>query len=162
MAKDDRTNVMRLLSAAGITYTDHQYDPETTDGERVAVLVGKRVEETFKTLVTQALSGKNYVFVIPVHLELDLKAAARAVSEKSIEMLPQKNLMPMTGYVHGGCSPVGLKRSFPVIFDESCLQLKEMTLSAGKRGRQVTVSPQDLISYLEAKTAPLTRVKTES
>lgn len=162
MAKDDRTNVMRLLAAAKIEYEDHQYDPETTDGEAVASLVGKRVEETFKTLVTQAASGKNYVFVIPVHLELDLKAAARSVQEKSIEMLPQKKLMPLTGYVHGGCSPVGLKRSFPVVFDESCLVLNTMTLSAGKRGRQITVSPVDLINYLSASTAPLTRVKTKT
>ena len=162
MAKDDRTNVMRLLAAANIAYSDHQYDPETTDGEAVARLVGKGVEETFKTLVTQAASGKNYVFVIPVHLELDLKAAARAVNEKSIDMIPQKNLFPLTGYVHGGCSPVGLKRSFPVVFDQSCLELPEMTLSAGKRGRQITVSPKDLINYLKASTAPLTRNKTSS
>ena len=162
MAKDDRTNVMRLLEAGGIAYTDHQYDPETTDGEAVAKLVGKSVEETFKTLVTQSSTKKNYVFVIPVHLELDLKAAARAVKEKSIEMIPQKQLMPLTGYVHGGCSPVGLKRSFPVVFDESCLNLETMTLSAGKRGRQITVSPSDLISYLGASTAPLTRSKTVS
>lgn len=160
MAKDDRTNVMRLLEAAKIAYTDHQYDPDTTDGEQVAKLVGKRVEETFKTLVTQAASKKNYVFVIPVHLELDLKAAARAVNEKSIEMIPQKQLMPLTGYVHGGCSPVGLKRNFPVVFDESCLNLPAMTLSAGKRGRQITVAPSDLISYLGADLAPLTRSKT--
>ena len=148
MAKDDRTNVMRLLASAGIAFTDHIYDPEETDGEEVAKLVGKSALETFKTLVTQAASGKNYVFVIPVHLELDLKAAARAVGEKSIEMIPQKKLMPLTGYVHGGCSPVGLKRSFPVVFDESCLALSEMTLSAGKRGRQVSVRPKDLISYV--------------
>lgn len=162
MAKDDRTNVMRLLAAAKISYTDHQYDPETTDGETVAKLVGKTVDETFKTLVTQAASGKNYVFVIPVHLELDLKAAARAVGEKNVEMIPQKKLMPLTGYIHGGCSPVGLKRSFPVVFDESCLQLDMMTLSAGKRGRQVSVAPLDLINYLSAKTAVLTREKTIS
>jgi len=162
MAKDDRTNVMRLLSAAGINYIDHQYDPDQTDGEQVAKLVGKSCDETYKTLVTKAGSGKNYVFVIPVHLELDLKAAARAVNEKNIEMIPQKLLMPLTGYVHGGCSPVGLKRSFPVVFDESCMLLDAMTLSAGKRGRQITVSPSDLISYLHATTAPLTREKTPS
>ncbi len=160
MAKDDRTNVMRLLAGAGIAFTDHKYDPDQTDGEEVAKLVGKSPAETYKTLVTQASSGKNYVFVIPVYLELDLKAAARAVGEKSIEMIPQKNLMPLTGYVHGGCSPVGLKRNFPVVFDESCLELSEMTLSAGKRGRQVSVAPNDLISYLGSTTAPLTRAKT--
>lgn len=162
MAKDDKTNVMRLLSGAGISYSEHSYDPATTDGELVAVALGKSCEETFKTLVTESVSGKNYVFVIPVHLELDLKACARAVGEKSVAMLPQKKLFPLTGYVHGGCSPVGMKRNFQTVFDESCLSRAEITLSAGKLGRQVTLSPLELISFLGAATAPLTREKTHS
>lgn len=160
--KEDKTNVMRLLAAAGIAFTDHRYDPEVTDGEKVAELVGRSCIETFKTLVTVADDGKNYVFVIPVHLELDLKAAARSVGVKSVAMIPQKQLMPLTGYVHGGCSPVGMKKSLPVVFDESCLVLSTMTLSAGKRGCQVTVTPADLISYCKANTAPLTRLKSHS
>ena len=160
--KEDKTNVMRLLAAAGIAFTEHRYDPEVTDGEKVAALVGKACTETFKTLVTASDDGKNYVFVIPVHLELDLKAAARSVGVKSIAMIPQKQLMPLTGYVHGGCSPVGMKKRLPVVFDESCLTLSVMTLSAGKRGCQVTVAPCDLISYCKAKTAPLAREKSNS
>lgn len=160
MAKDDMTNVMRVLGTAKIEYTSHSYDPNETDGEKVALLVGKKVDETFKTLVTEGISGKNFVFVIPVHLELDLKAAAKAVGEKSISMLPQKKLYPLTGYVHGGCSPVGMKRSFLTVFDESALSLSEMTLSAGKLGRQITVSPEKLIALLGAKTALITRKKS--
>ncbi len=162
MSKEDMTNVMRVLRSAGIEYSCHSYDPDVTDGEKVALLVGKKTEETFKTLVTEAQGGKNYVFVIPVHLELDLKACARAVGEKSISMLPQKKLYPLTGYVHGGCSPIGMKRSFQTVFDESCLLLQEMTLSAGKLGRQITASPEKLISLLGAKTAPLTREKSHA
>lgn len=160
MAKDDKTNVMRLLSAAKIEYVERSYDPEITDGEMVAKAVGTPPEATFKTLVTEAESGKNYVFVIPVHLELDLKACGRAVGEKSIVMLPQKKLFPLTGYVHGGCSPVGMKKTLRTVFDESCLALETMTLSAGKRGRQISVAPESLISYVKGETALLTRNKT--
>ena len=162
MAKDDMTNVMRVLQTAKIEYTAHSYDPDETDGEQVAKLVGKSVKETFKTLVTEGVSGKNYVFVIPVHLELDLKSAAKSVGEKSVSMLPQKKLYPLTGYVHGGCSPVGMKRSFITVFDESALTLPEITLSAGKLGRQITVSPVKLIDLVRAKTALITREKSRS
>ena len=157
MAKDDKTNVTRLLSGAKISFEIHTYDPSITDGERVAAAVGTEPNATFKTLVTVADSGKNYVFVIPVHLELDLKACGRAVGEKSIAMLPQKLLFPLTGYVHGGCSPVGMKKRLVTVIDSSCLDLPKMTLSAGKVGMQVTLSPQDLIQYLQCKTAPITR-----
>ena len=160
MAKDDKTNVMRLLSGAKIEYVERSYDPEITDGELVAKAVGTAPEETFKTLVTEAESGKFYVFVIPVHLELDLKACGRAVGEKSIAMLPQKKLFPLTGYVHGGCSPIGMKKTLRTVIDDSCLSLDVMTLSAGKRGRQISLAPQDLISYVGAETAPLTRNKS--
>ena len=160
MAKDDKTNVMRLLLAAKIEFTERSYDPSITDGELVAKAVGTPPEATFKTLVTEAESGKNYVFVIPVYMELDLKACGRAVGEKSIAMLPQKKLFPLTGYVHGGCSPIGMKKTFRTVIDESCLSLPEMTLSAGKLGRQISVSPQDLIAYVGAETAPLTRNKS--
>ncbi len=161
MAKEDITNVMRVLSSAGISFSEHSYDAETTDGEEVAKLIGSDPSKTYKTLVTVALSKKNYVFVVPVNKELDLKKCAKAVSEKSIEMIPQKQLLPLTGYIHGGCSPVGLKKAFPVVFDDSCLACDQITLSAGKRGKQITVSPTDLISFLNAKTAPLSREKSK-
>ncbi len=162
MAKDYKTNVMRLLSAAGIAFQEHSYDPVTTDGELVAKILGTDPAATFKTLVTKSDSGKHFVFVIPVNRELDLKACGRAVGEKSIEMLAQKNLFPLTGYVHGGCSPVGMKKSFVTVFDQSCETLSKITLSAGKLGRQVSVNPADLIAYLGAKTAPLTRNKSKA
>ncbi len=162
MAKDDKTNVMRLLSAAKISFVEHSYDPETTDGELVAKAVGTDPNSTFKTLVTVAESGKNYVFVIPVNRELDLKACGRAVGEKSISMLPQKLLFPLTGYVHGGCSPVGMKKHLLTVFDDTALAFDSITLSAGKKGRQVSVSPHSLIEHVKAKTAPLTREKSKS
>ncbi len=162
MAKEDITNVMRVLHSAKIEYTAHTYDPSETDGEKVALLVGKRPEETYKTLVTEGVSGKNYVFVIPVHLELDLKACAKAVGEKSISMLPQKKLFPLTGYVHGGCSPVGMKKSLMTVFDESVLSISEMTLSAGKLGHQISVSPEKLTALIGAKTAKITREKSHA
>lgn len=161
MSKVEITNVMRLLSSAGIEFTVRSYDPETTDGVEVAKLVGTDPNKTYKTLVTVAASKKNYVFVVPVNRELDLKKCAKAVSEKNIEMIPQKMLLPLTGYIHGGCSPVGLKKAFPVVFDDSCLQFEKITLSAGKRGKQITVSPLDLISFLKANTASLSREKAK-
>ncbi len=159
MAKDDKTNVMRLLSGAGIHFTEHSYDPSVTDGEKVAQLVGTDPNTTFKTLVTKGDSGKYFVFVIPVCKELDLKSAAKAAGEKNVAMIPQKDLFPLTGYVHGGCSPVGMKKRLPVFFDESVKELGEITLSAGKVGRQVSVCPQDLIAYCSAKIANLIREK---
>ena len=161
MAKDETTNVMRQLSTAGIPFTEHSYDPDKVEGEQVALAIGTKPDETFKTLVTVSDHGKNYVFVIPVNRELDLKAAARAVGEKAIAMIPQKTLLPLPGYVHGGCSPVGMKKSFPTVFDESCLSFDAITLSAGKRGRQITISPRALIDFVRASTAPLTRAKTK-
>lgn len=160
MAKDDKTNVMRILSQNKIEFEEHSYDPSITDGELVAKAVGMDPKRTFKTLVTVGDSGKNYVFVIPVHLALDLKASARAVGEKGISMLPQKMLFPLTGYVHGGCSPIGMKKSFPVTFDASCQTFDAITLSAGKVGRQITVKVQDLLSITRGKVFDLTREKT--
>ena len=143
-----------------IAYQEHSYPPEITDGETVAKTVGTDPNHTYKTLVTVADNGKNFVFVIPVNRELDLKAAAKAVGVKSVSMLPQKLLFPLTGYVHGGCSPVGMKRSFLTFFDESVLSYPTMTLSAGKVGCQITVSANDLLGYLKAGVATLTREKS--
>ena len=142
---------MRVLQNAKIPFREHSYDPEITDGQSVAQAIGTNPDQTFKTLVTVSDGGKFFVFVTPVTRELDLKACARTVGVKSISMIPQKQLLPLTGYVHGGCSPVGMKKSLPVTFDSSCLQFDEITLSAGKKGRQVSVNPNDLISFLKAK-----------
>ena len=115
--KEEKTNVMRTLDQKKIPYTAHSYDPDgPIDGVSVAQTLGQPAEQVFKTLVTKAASGAYYVFDIPVAENLDLKKAAKAVGEKSVAMLSQKELLPLTGYVHGGCSPVGMKKQFPILW----------------------------------------------
>ena len=152
--KEEKTNVMRTLDQKKIPYTAHSYDPDgPIDGVSVAQILGQPAEQVFKTLVTKAASGAYYVFDIPVAENLDLKKAAKAVGEKSIAMLPQKELLPLTGYVHGGCSPVGMKKQFPTVFHETVNDLELVAVSAGKIGHQVQVKPADLLNLLRAKTA---------
>ena len=152
--KEEKTNVMRVLEQQGIPYTPHTYPADgPIDGVSVAGYLGQDVEQVFKTLVTKGAGGAYYVFDIPVAENLDLKKAARAVGEKSIAMLPQKELLPLTGYVHGGCSPVGMKKPFPTVFHETVNGLETVTVSAGKIGHQVQVKPEDLLTLLGAKTA---------
>ena len=155
----EKTNVMRLLEQKKIPYTPHFYDPECTEGERIAALLGEPNERTFKTLVTEDGARHYFVFVIPVHLALDLKKAAKAARVKALSMLPQKNLLPLTGYIHGGCSPVGMKKKFPTFIDESVLTQPVMFCSAGKVGAQIEMDPKDLIEYTGAATADLTKPK---
>lgn len=145
MAKDDKTNVMRVLDGKKISYKSHMYEPDATmSGEEIATVLGEDADKVFKTLVTQGKSNQYYVFVIPVKRELDLKKAAKAVSEKSISMIPQKELLPLTGYVHGGCSPIGMKKSFPTTIHETAKNFEEIFFSAGKVGYQVEVAVKDL------------------
>ncbi len=152
--KEEKTNVMRTLEQKKIPYTAFSYDPDgPIDGVSVAAEVGLDAASVFKTLVTKGASGAYYVFDIPVAENLDLKKAARAVGEKSIAMLPQKELLPLTGYVHGGCSPVGMKKQFPTVFHETVNDLELVAVSAGKIGHQVQVEPADLLNLLRAKTA---------
>lgn len=156
---EEKTNVMRLLDQKKIPYTPHQYD--VSDGTLDAITAAERVGvdpmSCFKTLVTVGASKKNYVFVIPGPMELDLKAAAKAAGEKSIEMLKQAQLLPLTGYIHGGCSPVGMKKRFPTFIDVSAQELEEMTVSAGKVGHQVTLAPQALAGFVGARFAPIAK-----
>lgn len=154
---EEKTNVMRLLDQKKIPYTPHAYDVSdgALDGVTAAQRLGVSPETCFKTLVTVGASKKNHVFVIPVARELDLKAAAKAAGEKSIEMLKQAQLLPLTGYIHGGCSPIGMKKRFHTVIDISAENLSEMTVSAGKIGRQVTISPQALAEFVEASFAPV-------
>ena len=155
--KEEKTNVMRVLDQKKIPYTAHAYPTdEGIDGVSVARLLGQEPERVFKTLVTRGASGGYYVFDIPGPATLDLKKAAKAVGEKSVAMLPQKELLPLTGYIHGGCSPVGMKKQFPTVFHESCLDFDTICVSAGKVGFQVETAPAELISLLRAKTADLT------
>ena len=155
-SKEEKTNVMRTLEQKKIPYTAHSYDPDgPIDGVSVAQTLGQPAERVFKTLVTRGASGGYYVFDIPVAENLDLKKAAKAVGEKSIAMLPQKELLPLTGYVHGGCSPVGMKKQFPTVFHKTALGYDTVCVSAGKIGAQVECDPKALIDLLRAKTADI-------
>ena len=155
--KEEKTNVMRILDQKKIPYTPHVYPVGETvpDGVTVARLLGQDPAAVFKTLVAKGASGGYYVFDIPVAATLDLKKAAKAVGEKSVSMLPAKELLHLTGYVHGGCSPVGMKKRFPTVFHESCLGLETICVSAGKAGYQVEVEPSRLIDLVGGTAAEL-------
>ena len=146
----EKTNVMRVLDQKKVSYTPHSYDPGTTDGKSVAALTGSDPGKVFKTLVTVGASKQHYVFVVPVDRELDLKKAAKAVGEKSIAMIRQAELLPLTGYVHGGCSPVGMKKQFRTTIDERARDLPQMLVSAGRIGAQVELAPADLAALVRA------------
>ena len=151
----EKTNVMRILSQKKIEYNAYEYNPDETVGENVAALVGKPAESTFKTLVTVANTKTYYVFVVPVNCSLDLKKAAKAVGEKSVAMLPQKELLPLTGYVHGGCSPVGMKKLFPTTIHESAAEFETIFFSGGKIGLRIEASPEDLQNLIPLQYADL-------
>ena len=156
--KEEKTNVMRTLEQKKIPYTAYTYPTEggAMDGVSVAAYLGVDPEEVFKTLVAKGASGQYYVFDIPVAESLDLKKAAKAVGEKSIAMLPQKELLSLTGYVHGGCSPVGMKKPFPTVFHETAEILDRIMVSAGKIGFQIQCRPEDLLALVGATTADVT------
>lgn len=155
--KEEKTNVMRVLDQKNIPYTPHAYDPEAgLDGASVARQLGQDPESVFKTLVARGASGGLYVFDIPVEASLDLKKAARAVGEKSVAMIHQKELLPLTGYIHGGCSPVGMKKQYPTVFDETAELFDTICVSAGKIGFQVELDPAALMELVGASTADLT------
>ena len=156
--KEEKTNVMRTLEQKKIPYTAYTYPTEggAMDGVSVAAYLGVDPEEVFKTLVAKGASGQYYVFDIPVAESLDLKKGAKAVVEKSIAMLPQKELLPLTGYVHGGCSPVGMKKPFPTVFHETVEILDRIMVSAGKIGFQIQCRPEDLLALVGATTADVT------
>ena len=152
----EKTNVMRVLDAKKVAYLSHTYEPDPTlSGTEIARLLGEAPEQVFKTLVTQGKSGQHYVFVIPVEKELDLKKAARAAGEKAISMIPQKELLPLTGYVHGGCSPIGMKKAFPTFIDTSATGFERICVSAGKVGAQIEVAPEALMAAVRCTAAEL-------
>lgn len=156
--KEEKTNVMRVLDQKKIPYTSYTYPTgdDAPDGVTVARMLGQEPAAVFKTLVAKGASGGHYVFDIPVADTLDLKKAAKATGEKSIAMLPAKELLPLTGYVHGGCSPVGMKKRFPTWFHQSCLEYETIYVSAGKVGYQVGVNPAELMALVGGSTADLT------
>ncbi len=153
--KDEKTNVMRLLDEHAVPYEHYSYDGTGLDGAAIAALLGQDPDRVFKTLVTVGRSGGHYVFMIPVCRELDLKKAAKAAGEKALEMLPQKQLLPLTGYIHGGCSPIGMKKQFPTFLDESAAAFETILFSAGKVGRQVELRPADLEKLVAVQSADL-------
>lgn len=159
--KDEKTNVMRILDQKKVPYTAHFYEegqgPEGTReyGVHVAEALGEDPRRAFKTLVAKGASGGYYVFDIPTTGSLDLKKAAKAAGEKSVELLPVKDITSVTGYVRGGCSPVGMKKQYPAIFHETALDFETIYVSAGKIGAQVEVAPEALLALLRAETADI-------
>ena len=154
--KHEKTNAMRQLDRKKAVYTVYSYDGGALSGTEVASALGKDPARCFKTLVTVGKTGGHYVFMIPVAAELDLRKAASAAGEKSVAMLPQKELLPLTGYIHGGCSPVGMKKKFKTVIDESAEGREFFYVSAGKVGFQVKVSPEKLANFIGADFADLT------
>lgn len=143
--KNDKTNVMRLIEQKKLTYKSYDYSAtDAVSGVEVARALGEDPDKVFKTLVTVGRSKEYHVFVIPVEAELDLRKAARAANEKSIEMIKQKELLPLTGYIHGGCSPIGMKKQFPTVLHETAKSFDTIIFSAGKVGWQVEMAPADL------------------
>lgn len=160
MAKDNtKTNVMRILDQARIPYRFYLYDHEDgkIDGVSVAKKLGQNEDQVYKTLVTRGASRGFYVFVIPVAKELNLKAAAKSVGEKSVEMIRVDEINKTTGYIRGGCSPIGMKKQFKTVIDSSCEQVPTIIVSAGKIGTQIELEPQALLRLIGASTASITQ-----
>ncbi|MEC0282626.1 Cys-tRNA(Pro) deacylase [Terribacillus saccharophilus] len=154
---DYKTNVMRMLDQKKIPYKSYSYaDTDAISGTEVAEVLGQNPAQVFKTLVTVSKANQYYVFVIPVEKELDLKRAAASVGEKSVRMLPAKELLSLTGYVHGGCSPIGMKKVFRTVVDETASNFDTIIFSAGKIGYQVELTLEDLNKILPHKTSALT------
>lgn len=157
MAKEAKTNAMRILERAGVAYETHTYDPSDgkIDGPSVAAKLGQDARRVFKTLVTKGKSGGYFVFVLPVNGELDLKKAAGAVGEKAVELIPVADLCKATGYVRGGCSPVGMKKAYPTVFDLSVESFETVMVSGGRIGCQIEAAPGGLLRVTGGKTAAL-------
>lgn len=154
---EQKTNVMRVLDQKKIKYLPHEYPhgDEAVDGVTVAAMTGQNPDRVFKTLVAKGASGKVYVFVIPVALELELKKAAKAVGEKSVAMVKVSELLGLTGYVRGGCSPIGMKKRYATVFHGSINEQETVLVSAGRIGSQVELSPADLIRLTGGTTAEI-------
>lgn len=155
-----KTNAVRLLENAKLPFRFYEYDVSDgrLDGKSIAEKIGESPDQVFKTLVTQAPPGKEYfVFVVPASGELDLKKAAKACGRKSIEMIPQKLLFPLTGYVHGGCSPIGMKKPFPTFIDETAILYDHICVSGGHIGTNLGIEPEKLAEFVGAEFVPLIR-----
>ena len=157
MAKKlEKTNAMRILAAAGLPHTLHSYDDSSDiSGVEVAAQLGEDPDPVFKSLGTQGKSGEHFVFMIPVAQELDLKKAAKACGEKSVAMIKSRDLLPTTGYVHGGCSPIGMKKPFPTYCDETCVLFDTIIFSGGRIGTQIEMSFDDLCQLVDVEPVDL-------
>ena len=159
MAGIQKTNVARLLDKAKIPYelVPYTVDENNLAADHVAEELGEDINQVFKTLVLHGDRSGHFVCVVPGNTEVDLKKAAKAAGAKKAEMIPMKELLPLTGYIHGGCSPIGMKKPFPTFFHQSALDFEVIFVSAGVRGLQLKINPQDLISYVKAAVADLTQ-----
>ena len=156
MAKEQKTNAMRILDRNNIPYTVNLYEcPEFIDAVTVADRLGQPYESSFKTLVAVGKSGGHFVFVIPIAEELDLKAAARAVGEKAVELIHVKEITPLTGYIRGGCTPIGMKKAFPTVFHNTLTDFDTVIISGGRIGAQILLAPADLIHVTGGKLADI-------
>lgn len=153
-----KTNAVRLIEQAKLSFrcTEYEYDESDLSGTHAAQAIGMPSEQVFKTLVTRGDKRGILVFCIPVCCELDLKKAAKAAADKKVEMIPMKELLPLTGYIRGGCSPIGMKKSYPTYIDETVVLYDEIAVSAGVRGQQILLSPNDLIQYANMIVCDLT------
>jgi len=152
-----KTNVVRLIENEKIAYTIKEYEVDENDlsGVHVAIQLGQPVEQVFKTLVLKGEQKSYVVCCIPVAEELDLKKVAKAIGDKKVEMIPMKDLLMVTGYIRGGCSPIGMKKKLPTFIDETCELFDTIAISAGIRGMQILIDPHDLINYTDAKVIDL-------
>ncbi len=159
MVKPVKTNAMRMIESAGLDFrvVTYEVDEEDLSGVHVANICGLPVEQVFKTLVTKGDDGY-LVACIPVEMELDLKKLAQVSGNKKVDMIAVKELLPLTGYIRGGCSPVGMKKPFPTFFEESAILYDWISVSAGMRGAQILIEPQSLIDFVGAKTGDITRL----
>ena len=157
--KIDKTNAMRQLDTAGIEYEMAEYEVDESDlsGVHVAEVLGRSADEIFKTLVTRGDGGSLFVFVIPSGAELDLKKAAASSGNKRIEMIHLKEIFDLTGYIRGGCSPIGMKKQYPTFIDETAVLFDKIYFSAGKRGVQIILAPDVLADFIDAEFADLTK-----
>ena len=155
--KEPKTNAMRMLERAKIPFEVHRYEcKEFIDGITIADMLNEPYERVFKTLVTEGKSGGYFVFVVPIEKEVDRKAAAKSVGEKTVDMIHVKDLTKITGYIRGGCSPLGMKKNYPVVFDQSAENFDEIYVSGGRVGLTLKVPLKDLLDVTQGKLAPIT------
>lgn len=156
MGKELKTNAMRFLDTKKIAYEVQAYQcDEFIDGVHVAEKLGQPLDETFKTIVAQGKSGSYYCFLLPVTEELDLKKAAKSVGEKSVELLHVKDITKVTGYVRGGCTPIGMKKQFMTVVHSSAQELEKFYISGGRIGMQIHLSPTELVNAINGKFEPI-------